>query len=159
MPDLLEFNPDRDLLFDPDRELAFSPDRARGFDQERDLGFDPERGLPFGKKGVVFRGYVCPVCGAAVTADAPSCTDCGAVFEPKKAAPPKPKAPPAPTQTRLPPPPPPEMHRPPPPPPPVRAYPPPPKRIETQSCVYCGARVSGADVFCWNCGNRMHGGR
>lgn len=157
MPDVLGFDPDRDLRFDPRRELRFSPGRARRFDPGRDLKFNPNRDLPFGRRGVVFRGYVCPVCGAAVTADEPSCTECGAVFEVKKGAPPKRKASQAPAQAYPPPPPPPEVRAPPP--PPVRSYPPPPKRIETQGCVYCGARVSAADVFCWNCGNRMYGGR
>ena len=74
MPDTLDFDHDRDLQFDSDRELGFDAGRARGFGPERDLGFDADRDLPFGRRGVVFRGYVCPVCGASVTADAPSCT-------------------------------------------------------------------------------------
>ncbi len=154
MPELLEFNPNRGLTFDPDRHLGFDPGRKVGFDPDRGLGFDSERDLGFGQRGPVFRGYVCPICNAAVTPDQPSCTECGAIFEPKAvsklkppAAPPVPKAPGTPMK-------PPAAA----PPPPTRAYPPPPKRIDVNHCVYCGARVSTTDAFCWNCGNRMHAG-
>jgi len=158
MPDLLQFNPSRDLSFDWHRDLTFDSNRDLVFNPERDLSFDAGRDLGFGKRGPVFRGYVCPICGAQVTADQPSCTECGAVFEPKAGKahgdrtppPPKPAAsPPGPARAAPPAP----AARPPP--PPVRAYPPPPKRIDVQHCVYCGARVATADTFCWNCGNRM----
>lgn len=169
MPDLLDFKPDRDLAFDPDRELTFQPGRALLFDPNRDVQFNPGRDLGFGKRGPVFRGFVCPVCGAAVTADQPSCTECGAVFEPKavrkespRAQAPSqeptrpPKVPSAPPLAAMPPPPPPEAR--PAPPPPPRTYPQPAKRIDVHPCAYCGARVSTYDQFCWNCGNAMYAG-
>ena len=163
MPDVLDFNPNRDLGFDSDRERGFDSARSRQFDPDRDLKFDPDRDLGFGKRGVVFRGYVCPVCGAAVGETDPSCAECHAVFEPKEVprarAPPPPIAPPAAPPAaapRYPPPPPPTDVRPPP--PPVRTYPQPPKRTDARNCVFCGARVTTTDAFCWNCGNRMYAG-
>ena len=160
MPDLLDFNPNRGLQFDPSRGLWFDPNRKLWFDPNDGLWFDPDRDLGFGKRGPVFRGYVCPVCGASVTADQPSCTECGAVFEAKpeprikeRSSPP----PGLPYPTTPPPPPPPQRHAP----PPVRQYPPPPKRVDMTNCIFCGARIGVGDEFCWNCGNRIHpsGGR
>ncbi len=172
MPDVLEFNPNRDLAFNPNRDRLFDPERNLLFDPQRSLDFDPGRDLPFGKRGVVFRGFICPICGASVTEDQPTCTDCGAVFDqgPGKmparsgaaAAPPPPAspafgravgppaelAPPPPSRSGAPP-----HHRPP---PPVRAYPPAPKRIDMTNCPFCGARLGATDAFCWNCGNRMY---
>ncbi|TLZ51677.1 MAG: hypothetical protein E6K18_04330 [Methanobacteriota archaeon] len=165
MANLLEFDPNRDLTFHSDRDRAFDPGRKLLFDQQRDLGFNSDRGLPFGRRGVVFRGFICPICGAGVTEDQPTCTDCGAVFDPGAAgrppsrpsapAPPKPAPPPvahrAPRPTSSPPTPP--AH---PPPPPVRAYPPTPKTLDFTTCPFCGARLAANDAFCWSCGNRMY---
>ncbi len=65
MPDVLEFNPNRDLAFNPNRDRLFDPERNLLFDPQRSLDFDPGRDLPFGKRGVVFRGFICPICGAS----------------------------------------------------------------------------------------------
>ena len=148
MPDVLEFDPNRELAFNPNRGPDFDPGRPLQFDPQRDLSFKPDHDLGFGKRGVVFRGFVCPICGLSVTEDQPSCTECGAVFDPKPAAPkvaPPPPGPPAPAHM-------------PPPLPPTRAYPPPPKRVEGQHCVFCGARLAAGEAFCWNCGNRVYAG-
>src|SRR3989304_3238190 len=162
MPEVLEFNPNRDLGFDSKRNLEFDPNRELGFDPERDMGFHTDRDLGFGKRGPVFRGYVCPICGAQVTADQPSCTEWGGVFAQKgSTSPPKgeprpahqPYAPPSPA---VPPPaatPPPRRA-----PPPARSYPLPPKRVESKFCIFCGARLTSDDTFCWQCGNRAGGG-
>ena len=150
MPDVLDFDPNRPLGFDLNRDLSF--------DSDRDLGFHVNRDLGFGKKGVVFRGFVCPVCGASVTETDPSCTNCGAAFEKPKTAriqAPKVAANPAPAAASFPPPP--AIPPPPPPPPPVR-FPMPPKRIDAHNCPVCGARLSTTDTFCWNCGNRVYAG-
>lgn len=158
MPDVLDFNPNRDLGFDPNRELQFNANRELGFDPARDLGFDTGRDLGFGKRGPVFRGYVCPICGAQVTADQSKCTECGAIFDESGRPPPeKPRIPeettsartssaPAhrmaesPRRIRAP--------------PIAQAYPPPPKRVEGKFCIFCGARLASDDTFCWQCGNR-----
>ena len=157
MPEVLEFNPNRDLGFDAKRDLGFDPGRKLGFDAGRDRGFLPDRDLGFGKRGPVFRGYVCPICGAQVTADQPSCTECGAVFDQKgSTSPPKAHQTHAPPNPAVPPPaatPPPRRL-----PPPTRSYPPPPKRVESKFCVFCGARLTSDDTFCWQCGNRAGGG-
>ncbi len=174
MPDVLEFDLNRELNFDPNREVDFNWGRPVDFDPNRGLEFNPDRDLGFGKRGIVFRGFVCPVCGSGVTETDPSCPQCGAVFEPqptsriKAGAAPKPTTPaPASVATPAPPAPPeeaapamPRSSSPPaariPPPPPIRSYPPTPKRIDVHNCPYCGARVSTNDAFCWNCGNRMY---
>lgn len=158
MPDLLEFNPNRDLGFDPNRTIDVDPNRGVLFDPNRDLGFAPDRDLGFGKKGVVFRGFVCPVCGASVTEDQPTCMECGAVFERKD--PSRPEAPlPPPSSEESPAPPqpaPPSVATARRPPPPPSVYPQAPKRIDVHNCPFCGARTSTTDAFCWNCGNRMY---
>ena len=84
---LLGFDLNRRLNFDSDRSLAFSMNRNLNFDTNRDLGF--------GKRGVVFRGYVCPICGASVADDDPRCDECGVEFiqSEAKAKKQKPKAP------------------------------------------------------------------
>jgi predicted amidophosphoribosyltransferase len=87
---LLGFDARRALNFDSSRELSIDLNRALQFDLDRDLSFDPARPLPFGKRGVLFRGYVCPVCGAAVLLDAKECDECGVAFA---SAPPEPKTP------------------------------------------------------------------
>src|SRR5438046_8861118 len=90
MADLLNFNPSRKLEFDVGRPLEFDARRPLEFDAGRDLEFQPNRDLGFGRRGVVFRGYVCPICGSLVTEDAKRCTGCGGVFDaaPRAAAPP-----------------------------------------------------------------------
>jgi len=77
MPEVLEFNPNRDLGFDPNRGLQFDANRDLGFDPGRDLGFAIGRDLGFGKRGPVFRGYVCPICGAQVTPANSTSGSCG----------------------------------------------------------------------------------
>ncbi len=79
--ELLNFNPDRKLTFDSGRPLEFDPRRRLEFDPGRGLEFSQNRDLGFGRRGVVFRGYVCPICGSLVTETATRCTECGAVFE------------------------------------------------------------------------------
>src|SRR5688572_9591682 len=81
MGDLLNFKPYRALEFGADRPLQFDPWRSLAFDPRRELGFAPNRDLGFGHRGVVFRGFVCPICGALVTEDAKRCIECGAVFD------------------------------------------------------------------------------
>jgi hypothetical protein len=90
---LLNFDLDRNLLFDYDRDLHFDHDRDLHFNLDRDLGFDLNRDLGFGKRGIIFRGYVCSSCGALVNPMATECDECDAVFEtePKKKATKKPK--------------------------------------------------------------------
>lgn len=81
MTKLLNFSPQRELGFDLDRNLHFSSDRDLLFDSDRSLDFDPNRDLGFGKRGIIFRGYVCSVCKALVNPMAAECNECGAVFE------------------------------------------------------------------------------
>jgi len=149
--DLLSFKPDRDLAFDSDRELGFEPNRPLLFDSGRSLNFLPSRDLGFGRRGVVFRGYVCPICGALATEDAPKCSECGAVFE----APPRAPGPSVPTAAELPAP------RAPRGPAPTSAASPGSIEARTSStgkfCAFCGARLTPADGFCWNCGARSVG--
>lgn len=142
MADLLNFNPDRNLEFDAGRGLQFDSRRPLAFDPGRQLGFAPNRDLGFGRRGVVFRGFVCPVCGALATEDAKRCVECGAVFDPtpraarpsppaREQAPAKPKAKPA-AKSR---------HGSP----------------RAAFCAFCGVELKAADVFCWNCGARTVG--
>lgn len=77
---LLGFDTSRALNFDLNRALQFTVGRPVDFDSQRALNFDFRRGLPFGVRGVIFRGYVCPVCGAQVYADAKECDECGTAF-------------------------------------------------------------------------------
>jgi hypothetical protein len=177
MANLLNFNATRDLGFSHMRELQVDLNRALNFDLNRELVFNPDRDLGFGKRGVLFRGYVCENCGAIVSVDATSCDECGAVFEEPKVvgvmkAPPvmtpefgresAPTPPTAVAEPRVPPAP--------------RGYPPPPTPREipptkaaaplppaappatgTASlfCPNCGARSWQGDAFCWNCGARF----
>lgn len=148
MADLLNFNSDRELVFDPRRPLAFDFRRPLEFDPRRELEFNPNRNLGFGRRGVVFRGFVCPICGALVTEDAKRCNECGTVFEGSpRAGGPAPSAPPtkrAPAEKGKP------ARAPPsgqgPAPPAGAAY-----------CAYCGVMLRRADAFCWNCGARTAG--
>ncbi len=129
--DLLNFNPNRNLEFDSGRKLEFDPNRGVDFNPNRDLGF--------GQRGVVFRGYVCPICGALVSEDAPKCPECGTVFEGEpRAAPPatppqegKPMAPAPPADSSL-----------------SRA---------ANFCAYCGVNLRPGDRVCWKCGSRVRG--
>jgi hypothetical protein len=89
---LLNFDSNRHLGFDVDRELGFSPDRDLIFNVDRELGFFPNRDLGFGKRGVIFRGYVCSNCKALVNPMAVECNECGAIFEPAAMKKPKKKA-------------------------------------------------------------------
>jgi RNA polymerase subunit RPABC4/transcription elongation factor Spt4 len=73
----LQFDTDRKLDFDFRRPLEFSPDRERAFDPKRTLSFDSTRKLPFGKHGTIFRGVVCPKCGALVMPVDTNCPECG----------------------------------------------------------------------------------
>ena len=83
---LLNFNLDRELNFHAYRSIDIDTKRSLGFNMYRDLSFDLDRELGFGKRGIVFRGYMCPVCKASVAVDAPQCDECGVRFqaEPKK---------------------------------------------------------------------------
>ena len=160
MGSLLNFDLNRELLFDPNRELDIHADRDLLFNSDRPRDFVPNRDLGFGKRGIVFRGFVCPVCGAQVTETQPSCTECAAVFTPGGGAPPKPKTPPVKAPPRAP------TRKPPvapvgPPPlaaplPTSRPPAPAPKHTAAQgSCSRCGARVLVTDTFCWNCGAKF----
>jgi hypothetical protein len=153
---LLNFNPDRGLGFDASDGVDFDPRRERLFDHDRDLQFNQDRDLGFGKRGPVFRGFICPACGAAVTETQSSCAECGASFllSPSERNPAVPSKQP-------------------------RAAKRPPKQKSRKSeplsdqpavsppaapaasspaagaCSRCGARVLTTDTFCWNCGARF----
>jgi len=180
MANLLNFNSSRDLGFSHLRELQFDLNRALVFDANRELTFHPNRDLGFGKRGVLFRGYVCENCGAIVSVDATSCDECGAVFAAPKVigvmkAPPMgtsqfERAPAATPTAVL------EESRaarapavyPPAPVPreipvPKAAAPPSPMATPPSAgsasrfCPNCGARSWQGDAFCWNCGARFTG--
>ena len=180
MANLLNFNSSRDLGFSHVRELQFDLNRALVFDANRELTFHPNRDLGFGKRGVLFRGYVCENCGAIVAVDATSCDECGAVFEAPKAvgvmkAPPVgtsqferasatapaavPEEPPAPRAPVVYPPPPTPREIPVPraaaPPTPMAT--PPSAGSASRFCPNCGARSWQGDALCWNCGARFTG--
>ena len=93
---LLGFSASRALNFNSSRALSIPIDRQLQFDSDRDLSFDFSRELPYGKRGVLFRGYACPVCGAGVYADAKRCDECGVAF----AAPQAERIPPKATKTK-----------------------------------------------------------
>ncbi len=143
MAGYLNFDPNRKLEFEPGRPLEFDSGRPLEFQPSRELEFQPNRDLGFGHRGVVFRGYVCPICGALVAPDATSCNECGTVFEgPPTPPPPAPPTPPAtpsrPSGPRAP-----------------AAAPRKPARTEAPNvayCAYCGVRLHKGDAFCWNCG-------
>jgi hypothetical protein len=140
--DLLNFNPSRKLDFSSGRPLQFDPRRSLEFDPRRVLDFVPNRDLGFGRRGVVFRGYVCPICGALVTENAPRCSECGAIFDstPRASKPRTPEQEPSPLKQKRP-----DVA-----PSPRR----PPKAI---FCAFCGVRLKETDAFCWNCGTKAVG--
>ena len=147
MADLLNFNPNRKLEFDSGRPLEFDARRPLEFDAGRDLEFQPNRDLGFGRRGVVFRGYVCPICGSLVTEDAKRCTECGAVFDPAPRSAPPPAIAPAKSPS-----------------PPAKSLKPTAPTAKgatpasTVYCPFCGVRLKKTDGFCWNCGAKMGGG-
>lgn len=150
MGDILNFDPNRKLQFDPNRELGFSPGRELLFHPGRGLLFNPNRDLGFGRRGVVFRGYICPICGALVSPDATKCNECGAVFEgrPRASQPTPPREPEAP------------MAKPPSKPPATVPTAPLANRdlpAARAYCAYCGVKLHAGDAFCWNCGARAVG--
>ncbi|OGS46730.1 MAG: hypothetical protein A3K66_00840 [Euryarchaeota archaeon RBG_16_67_27] len=144
--DILNFNPDRGRSFDPSRGRTFDSQRPLEFDSGRNLEFNQNRDLGFGHRGVVFRGYVCPICGAIVTEDTRQCGECGTVFEVEpRAAKPTAPALESPTLRR------PEAKAPP-------AVPPPGTSPRGSAyCAYCGVKLHAGDTFCWNCGTRVAG--
>lgn len=179
MGNLLNFSSDRERSFDSARPVEFDPNRDLTFDSDRDLTFDSTRDLPFGKRGVVFRGLICPVCGAQVTETQETCTECGATFTTspdastprtvESAAPSpaarqqkrdrgqrlkasSPRTPPAPSPLPAP-----TAARWTPPPAPVTASAPPQPSGSGMpgTCSRCGARVLTSDTFCWACGARF----
>jgi len=77
---LLEFDVNRELKFDLNRTLGFSPSRRLLFNVNRELNFDSRRDLGFGKRGVIFRGFICPRCGAMVAKGAKRCDECRVLF-------------------------------------------------------------------------------
>jgi ribosomal protein L40E len=89
---LLNFNVNRELKFSVYRSVDFNTRRDLSFNLNRDLSFNTNRDLGFGKRGVVFRGYVCPICRAPVAKNAPQCDECGVKFEQPKQQAQKPKA-------------------------------------------------------------------
>ncbi len=135
MAGYLNFDPNRKLEFEPGRPLGFDTGRPLDFLPSRELEFQPNRDLGFGHRGVVFRGYICPICGALVAPDSTSCNECGTVFE-------GPPTPPPPTPPATP-------NRPPAAP---RAKPAAPEAPKVAYCAYCGVRLHKGDAFCWNCG-------
>ena len=143
MGNLLNFNPYRDLDFDLRRPLEFDIRRQLEFNPGRSLEFQANRDLGFGRRGVVFRGYVCPICGSLVTEDSKRCPECGTLFE----SPPRASGPPAGTHLG--------------PAKPGPATPTPAKAglsaKATMYCAHCGVRLKGSDAFCWNCGAKSTG--
>ncbi len=138
MAGYLNFDPNRELEFEPGRPLEFDTGRPLDFQPTRELEFQPNRDLGFGHRGVVFRGYICPICGALVAPDATSCNECGTVFEGPPTPPPP--TPPATPDRR-----------------PATKLPPARKPVIPQSpnagfCAYCGVKLHAGDAFCWNCG-------
>ncbi len=99
--------------------------RPLGFNPNRSLSFVPNRDLGFGKKGRIFRGYVCSACEAAVSALDTQCTQCGAIFETKAqiTAKKEPK-----TQ---------------------------PQASGKTFCTYCGSQIEAAHSYCGKCGMRL----
>jgi predicted amidophosphoribosyltransferase len=79
---MLNFNLNRTLKFDTGRSVNFDINRTLEFNSDRDLEFDLNRDLGIRNRGVVFRGYVCPVCGASVAKDAINCDECSVRFKP-----------------------------------------------------------------------------
>lgn len=77
MVKILDFNSDRVLGFAPNRSLWFDPNDGLWFNPDRDLSFDQTRDLPFGKKGIIFRGLQCSVCGNMDYHIESRCTKCG----------------------------------------------------------------------------------
>src|SRR3990172_554778 len=155
MGQLLNFNPHRGLGFDPSDGVDFDIDRDRFFDADRALTFDSDRDLGFGKRGPVFRGFVCPVCGAAATETQPSCTECGATFADspggevsRPSRKPIKKAPKVKAERRS------DRRREAPAAAPAAA-PADPSASSAGACSRCGARVLTTDAFCWNCGARF----
>ena len=145
MGDILNFDSNRKLEFDSSRPLGFDFRHPLEFNPRRDLEFVPNRDLGFGRRGVVFRGFVCPICGALVTEDAKRCNECGTVFEgtPRASGPPAagptPAAKTKPSKTA----------------PPSAKTPAPSPGVVY--CAFCGVRLKRADAFCWNCGARTPG--
>ena len=138
MAGYLNFDPNRELEFEPGRPLGFDSGRPLNFDPSRELEFQPNRDLGFGHRGVVFRGYICPICGALVAPDATMCNECGAVFEGPPAPPPPapPKTPGRrPTSRQSP-----------------TGNPAALKAPSVAYCAYCGVKLHAGDSFCWNCG-------
>jgi zinc ribbon protein len=139
MAGYLNFDPNRKLEFEPGRPLGFDSGRPLEFQPSRELEFLPNRDLGFGRRGVVFRGYVCPICGALVAPDATSCNECGTVFEgPPTPPPPAPPSSPSATESR--------------PSKPAPRKPAAPVTSTAAYCAYCGVRLHKGDAFCWNCG-------
>jgi len=150
MGDVLNFDPNRKLQFDSNRRLEFSPGRELTFHPGRELLFNPNRDLGFGRRGVVFRGYICPICGALVSPDATKCDECGTVFEAnprasQKSAPREPESRLSKTRAE-----------------PVATAPTPPTAVRDWTtarayCAYCGVKLHAGDAFCSNCGARAVG--
>lgn len=127
---LLNFNPNRKLGFDLDRGLQFNQDRDLSFNVDRNLSFDLNRDLGFGKRGVVFRGYICSSCGGLVGPSARECPECGAVFESEESEKPK------------------------------KAQKPPERpKQRLRFCHYCGYPISRSDSYCSHCGLRLSMGQ
>jgi len=147
MADLLNFNSNRTLEFSPGRPLEFDSRRPLEFDSSRELEFNENRDLGFGRRGVVFRGFVCPICGALATESAMRCSECGAVFEgvSRSSGPPVPPASPKPGAA------------------PAKTFKPtaPPSKTAAAAgnvfCAFCGTKLKRSDAFCWNCGARTSG--
>ena len=146
MAGYLNFDPSRKLEFDSARPLEFDTGRPLDFQPTRELEFQPNRDLGFGHRGIVFRGYICPICGALVAPDATSCNECGTVFEGPPTPPPPPATPPPgkrPPAARTPAP---------------SKKPVPPAKPGASYCAYCGVQLHAGDSYCWNCGAQAKGG-
>lgn len=149
MAGYLNFDPNRKLEFEPGRPLGFEPGRPLEFQPSRELEFQPNRDLGFGHRGVVFRGYICPICGALVSPDSTKCNECGAVFEGPPTPPPPAPPPAAPPSGR--------RRGTAKTPPPAPRPPTPGTKAGVFYCPYCGVQLHAGDSFCWNCGTKMGG--
>jgi RNA polymerase subunit RPABC4/transcription elongation factor Spt4 len=143
----LQFDRQRELQFDFDRNLTFDFERNLLFNSNRNLEFEFERALPYGVRGPVFRGNLCPNCGALAMIIEATCPDCGAgilvkrkPMSPEKVAPPRRQRPPK------------ETRKPRPPKKPERVAPPPERRAKYEICPNCAVRMPVGTGYCPRCG-------
>ncbi len=143
----LQFDRQRKLQFDFNRDLTFDFERNLLFNSARNLEFEFQRALPFGVRGPVFRGNLCPNCGALAMIVEETCPECGAgilvrrePMAPKRVTPPRRQRPE--TETR----------RPRPPKEVERVERPPETRAKYEICPNCAVRMPVGTSYCPRCG-------